>query len=163
MNTPVLSVSSVDVDLGGSSILRGVSLEIEPGELIGLIGESGSGKSMFARTVLGLLPQGARTAGSIRFEGRELLGLPDHQYRQLRGSRMAYVPQDPAAAFNPTLRVGRQIREPTEFHPELAALVKPPDPADLLRSVGLNDPEHRARQYPHELSGGMLQRALIAS
>jgi peptide/nickel transport system ATP-binding protein len=161
--TSLLCAKNLNLALGGTPILRSVSLDIGAGEAVGLIGESGSGKSMFARTVLGLLPYGAKVAGSVSFEGRELLGLDDRSYRLLRGSRIAYVPQDPVAAFNPTLRVGRQICEPFQFHPDVAASMNPPDPAELLRSVGVNDPERRARQYPHELSGGMLQRALIAS
>ena len=128
-----------------------------------LIGESGSGKSMFARTVLGLLPRGAKVRGRLSFEGEEMLGLADRRYRNVRGARIGYVPQDPAAAFNPTLRVAGQIAETIAFHPIRAATVHAMKPVDMMRSVGLSDPERCALQYPHEMSGGMLQRTLIAS
>jgi ABC-type glutathione transport system ATPase component len=163
MANDLLAADAVTVRIGGSRILNGVSLSIAAGESVALIGESGSGKSMFARAVLGLLPRAAQATGSIRFEGRQLVGLSDREYRELRGSRIGYVPQDPTAAFNPTLRVARQIREPIEFHRARAAEVAPPGPVAMLRSVGLSDPERQARQYPHEMSGGMLQRALTAA
>ncbi len=159
----VLRADAIDVALGAARILRGVSLTIGAGELVGLIGESGSGKSMFARTVLGLLPSEAKVSGTLVFEGKQMLGRADREYRALRGSRIGYVPQDPAAAFNPTLRVAAQIREPAEFHPARATEARSLSPVELLRSVGLGEPERRARQYPHEMSGGMLQRALIAA
>ena len=163
MADDLLTARDVTVRIGGSRILNSVSLAIAAGESVALIGESGSGKSMFARTVLGLLPRAAEAAGSIRFEGTQLVGLGDRAFRELRGSRIAYVPQDPMAAFNPTLRVARQIREPIEFHRARAAAVAPPGAVEMLRAVGLGEPERQVRQYPHEMSGGMLQRALIAA
>ena len=159
---PLLAADGIEVAIGRNPILKGVSLDIAPGESVALIGESGSGKSMFARTVLGLLPRGARVGGRMRFEGSDLVGMGDASYRALRGSRIGFVPQDPQAAFNPTLRVGAQIREPILFHPARRASATP-DPIEMLRSVGLSEPERRVRQYPHQMSGGMLQRALIAS
>ena len=92
-----------------------------------------------------------------------MLGASDSAYRAIRGSRIGYVPQDPSAAFNPTLRVADQIGETIAFHPERAAKIGAPKPIEMMRSVGLSEPERRVRQYPHEMSGGMLQRALIAS
>jgi len=159
----VLRADAIDVAIGANRILKGVSLTIAAGDSVGLIGESGSGKSMFARTVLGLLPSEAKASGTLIFEGQQMLGRADRHYRALRGSRIGYVPQDPAAAFNPTLRIAAQIREPAEFHPARAAEIRSLSPVELLRKVGLSDPERRARQYPHEMSGGMLQRALIAA
>lgn len=163
MASPILRAEHLDVAIGRAGILRDFGLEIAPGEAHGLIGESGSGKSMFARAVLGLLPDGARVSGTLAFEGRDLIGLPDRVYRTLRGDRIGYIPQDPAAAFNPTLRIADQIAEPVAFHRARAAEVRPLPPVEMLRSVGLTEPERRIRQYPHEMSGGMLQRALIAA
>jgi ABC-type dipeptide/oligopeptide/nickel transport system ATPase component len=163
MTSEVLRAENIDVTIRASRILTDVSLVIAAGDSVGLIGESGSGKSMFARAVLGLLPGGARIAGTLIFESQSMLGRHDRDYRALRGSRIGYIPQDPAAAFNPTLRVAVQIREPAEFHRARAASMRAPSPVEMLRSVGLSDPERRARQFPHEMSGGMLQRALIAA
>ena len=163
MTEPILAAEDIDVVISGRAVLQQISLSIAAGESVALIGESGSGKSMFARTVLGLLPRGAKARGRLRFEGREVLGASDRTYRGLRGARIGYVPQDPAAAFNPTLRVADQIAEPLTFHPAQAAAAHAPTPLEMMRSVGLSDPERRARQYPHEMSGGMLQRTLIAS
>jgi ABC-type glutathione transport system ATPase component len=160
---PLISARHLDVSVGSARILRDVSLDIAPGETVALIGESGSGKSMFARTILGLLPRDTTTGGTLSFAGAPLLGRPDSFMRTLRGSRIGYVPQDPGAAFNPMLRVARQIAEPAHFHPERAAEVGALSPVEMLRRVNLSEPERRARQYPHEMSGGMLQRALIAA
>jgi peptide/nickel transport system ATP-binding protein len=163
MGSLMLKAEHLSVSIGRNPILREVALGIEAGESHGLIGESGSGKSMFARAVLGLLPDGAKVTGTLLFEGQSLVGLPDRVYRTLRGNRLAYVPQDPAAAFNPTLRIADQIVESVEFHRARSAEIRPPPPMEMLRSVGLTEPERAVRQYPHEMSGGMLQRALIAA
>jgi ABC-type glutathione transport system ATPase component len=159
----ILVAEDIDVTISGRDVLRNMSLSIAPGESVALIGESGSGKSMFARTTLGLLPRGAKAHGRLRFEGEEMLGVADRRYRDVRGARIGYVPQDPVAAFNPTLRVAAQIAETIAFHPARAAIVHAMKPVDMMRSVGLSDPERRALQYPHEMSGGMLQRTLIAA
>jgi ABC-type dipeptide/oligopeptide/nickel transport system ATPase component len=163
MTQDLLVAEGLDIAISGRPVLKGVSLSIAASESVALIGESGSGKSMLARTVLGLLPRGATGAGRLTFEGKELLGRDDRTYRTLRGARIGYVPQDPVAAFNPTLRVAGQIGETIAFHPARAARVRAPKPIEMMRSVGLSEPERRARQYPHEMSGGMLQRTLIAS
>jgi len=159
---PLLSIRKLSLDIGSRPILADVSLTVGAGESVGLIGESGSGKSMLARTVLGLQPAGAIPRGTIEYGGQNLLGLDEPAYRRLRGRDIGYVPQDPAAAYNPTLTVGRQINEPNEFHPSRPG-ARRQTPAEMLDSVGIDAPERRARQYPHELSGGMLQRGLIAS
>jgi ABC-type dipeptide/oligopeptide/nickel transport system ATPase component len=159
----LLSVVALNVVISGNPILTGVSVEIEVGESVGLIGESGSGKSMFARAVFGLLPRGATSSGRIVFEAHDLLNRSDRAYQKLRGNRIGYVPQDPSAAFNPTLRVAAQISEPLLFHRARAAEIGAPGPLQMMRDVGLSDPERRLQQYPHEMSGGMLQRTLIAS
>lgn len=168
MTEPLLRVSGLTLRLPSGkrdvhSILRGISLDIADGEAVGIVGESGSGKSMFARCVLGLLPDPATVAGSISFQGNELIGASERSLRRIRGSRIGYIPQDPVAAFNPTLTVGRQIAEPLEFHPVIDGSRGSPTPQEMLRSVLISDPDRRAQQHPHQMSGGMLQRALIAS
>jgi peptide/nickel transport system ATP-binding protein len=159
---PLLTVTGLSLAVGAVGILSDIALTIDRGEAVGIIGESGSGKSMFARTLLGLLPRHSSVQGSAWFDDRDLLRLSRKEYRGVRGRRIAFIPQDPAAAYNPTLSVGRQIDEPNEFHPRARGEARQ-TPAEMLASVAINEPGKRARQYPHELSGGMLQRGLIAS
>jgi oligopeptide/dipeptide ABC transporter ATP-binding protein len=144
--------------------LRGVNLEVTPGEVHSLVGESGSGKTLTATSVLGLLPvPPARIeAGSIRFQGRELLGLPEAERRRIRGRRIGMVFQEPSKYLNPSMRVGEQIVEALILHLGLGrgdALVRA---AELLELVGLPGGRKVLRRYPHELSGGMRQRVMIA-
>jgi len=159
---PLLSIAGLGLAIGRATILRDISLSVARGEAVGIIGESGSGKSMFARTLLGLLPRHSRTSGTAHFEQHDLLALSNAEYRDLRGRRIGFIPQDPVAAYNPTLTVGRQINEPNEFHPPRASETRQ-TAAEMLESVAISEPEKRARQHPFELSGGMLQRGLIAS
>jgi peptide/nickel transport system ATP-binding protein len=158
----LLSVDGISVAYGDTTVVHDVSFTLAAGESLALIGESGSGKSTIAKTVLRLLPEGQTTAGgSIRLDGRELLGLPEKQFRPLRGRTLGYIPQDPASALNPVRTIGSQAHE-------AAALLGERDPEvrrALIRAVfervGLPDPERVYRSYPHQLSGGMLQRVLI--
>jgi len=145
-------------------LVDGVSFQIRPREAFGLAGESGSGKSLSALAILGLLPPGIRVlGGSVRFAGTELLGRGESFLRPFRGGRIAIVFQEAMSAFNPVLRVGRQVEESLEVHrPELGRAQRKDVVRDLLSEVGLTEPERVARSYPHELSGGMLQRALLA-
>lgn len=162
MDDVLIEVDSLYLDIGPVSILRNINLTLRRGEAVGIIGESGSGKSMFARTLLGLLPRHAHVRGSARFEGADLNGLGERGLRAMRGKSIGFIPQDPAAAYNPTLSVGRQINEPNEFHAPHAGEVRQ-TPEEMLASVGIPEAAARAKQHPHELSGGMLQRGLIAS
>ena len=137
------------------------SFSVAEGESLGVVGESGSGKTMTALALMALTPEGARVSGSIRFEGRELVGLGEEAMRQLRGDRIAMVFQEPMTALNPLHRVGAQVAEPLVLHrgmarAALAAAV------ELLEHVRLADPERAARSYPFALSGGERQRAMIA-
>jgi ABC-type dipeptide/oligopeptide/nickel transport system ATPase component len=144
-------------------ILHDVSVHVGVGECVCVVGQSGSGKSILTKAILGLLPEGVRARGRIELAGRDVLSMPERQLRRLRGQSVGYIPQDPLASFNPTIRVARQMCE-TEI---LSGRMRPKESfaaaAAMLAAVRVPDPGRRARQYPHEMSGGMLQRALIAA
>jgi peptide/nickel transport system ATP-binding protein len=161
--TATLQVRELRVAIGAASVLRGASLDVQPGEVRGLVGESGAGKSMLGRAVLGLLPANAViTSGSIAFEGRDLLSMADAERRKLLGRRIALIPQDPMTSLNPVKRVGTQISALLRHHldlPKRAALARA---AELLAEVAIREPARVLGLYPHEISGGMRQRVLIA-
>ncbi len=144
--------------------VRDVSLRIEPGETVAVVGESGSGKSTLAAAVLGLLPgTGVVTGGSITVAGRPVVGARERELRDLRGRVVALVPQDPTVTLNPTRRIGPQVAESVRRRPDVPKRSVDAEVLEALRAAGLDEPELRARQYPHELSGGMRQRVLIAA
>jgi peptide/nickel transport system ATP-binding protein len=161
--TATLAIEELKVAIGDANVLRGVSLEVESGEVRGLVGESGAGKSMLGRAVLGLLPANATiTSGHIAFEGRDLLSMRETERRSLLGRRIALIPQDPMTSLNPVKRVGAQIGSLLRHHLDLskrAALLRA---TELLTEVAIRDPERVLSLYPHEISGGMRQRVLIA-
>ena len=140
------------------------SLSYEAGRArtLALIGESGSGKTVSARAIMGLLPETARVTGSIRYEGQELLGLAERRMRALRGNQIAMVFQDPARSLNPTLRVGAQITEAIHMHRKVSKAEAHDRAVELMELVRLPAARERFRQYPHQLSGGMRQRVMIA-
>jgi peptide/nickel transport system ATP-binding protein len=142
----------------------GIDLEVRAGQSVGLVGESGSGKSVTALAIMGLLPprRNITLTGSVRFGGRELIGLPVAQLRRLRGKEMAMIFQDPLSSLNPVLTVGRQITEVLERHTDLRGQAARGEAARLLDDVGIPDSDRRLRSYPHQLSGGMRQRVMIA-
>jgi peptide/nickel transport system ATP-binding protein len=143
--------------------VRGVSFSVAAGEIVAVVGESGSGKSTVARALMGILPEaGEIMHGSILFEGTELLGLREQTWTQIRGRRIGWVPQDPIVALNALQPIGRQVVEPLRIHRLGKRNELQRRAAELLNRVGLSRPEQRLRQYPHELSGGMRQRVLIA-
>jgi peptide/nickel transport system ATP-binding protein len=161
--TATLTVEGLKVAIGDANVLRGISLEVEPGEVRGLVGESGAGKSMLGRAVLGLLPANATvTSGHIAFEGRDLLAMGESERRSLLGHRIALIPQDPMTSLNPVKRVGMQVSSLLRHHLGLskrAALLRA---TELLTEVAIREPERVLSLYPHEISGGMRQRVLIA-
>ena len=139
-----------------------LSLEIDPGEAVGLVGESGSGKSLTLLSILGLLPRGASVSGHISFANQSLLTLSDREWRELRGSKIAMIFQDPSAALNPVLRVGEAIAQVVRSHQGGDRPAAMRRAVAFMERVGIRDASRRARAYPHEFSGGMRQRILIA-
>ena len=164
--TPLMQVERLGVTFytprGVVRAVREPSLEVRRGELVGLAGESGCGKSTAAFAVVGYLPGTARVDGSIRFEGRDIPGMSASELRHLRGNRIAMVYQDPATSLNPTMRVGHQIEEVLREHLGMDSGQARQRTANLFESVGLAEPDLIGRRYPHQLSGGMQQRVVIA-
>jgi oligopeptide/dipeptide ABC transporter ATP-binding protein len=140
----------------------GVSFTLERGRTLGLVGESGCGKSVLSRSIMGLLPGSAERSGEIHFDGERLDGLGDEALRSYWGTKMAMVFQDPMTSLNPVMRIGRQITESLEVHTDMDRSQARETALALLRSVNIPEAERRLRQYPHELSGGMRQRVVIA-
>ena len=141
----------------------GVDLQIGQGEIVGLVGESGSGKSMTSRTVVRLLPPGGRVLdGEIVFKGRDLLTLPEREMRRVRGGEISFIFQNPSTYLNPVLKIGHQIAETVMLHQGLGRRAAKQVAVDSLREVGLRAPDVLCKNYPHQLSGGMLQRVMIA-
>ena len=150
-------------DRGIVHAVNGVSFDIAPGETLGIVGESGCGKSVTSLAVLGILPRAGRvTSGSARFDGTELTTMSDSELRGIRGSQIAMIFQDPMTSLNPVLSIGRQIREPLETHLGLNKKAALDRATELLDQVGIPSPRSRLSDYPHQFSGGMRQRAMIA-
>ncbi|MGY4305654.1 peptide/nickel transport system ATP-binding protein [Bradyrhizobium sp. USDA 4369] len=159
----VLEIDNLHVAIGAANVLRGVSLRVAAGEVRGLVGESGAGKSMVGRTIFGLLPaRAAIRTGQVQFEGRDLLAMPDKERRNLLGRRIALIPQDPMTSLNPVRRIGTQMVALVQLHLGLSKRAALDRAADLLAEVAIRDPARVLQLYPHELSGGMRQRVLIA-
>ena len=164
---PLLSVTDLRVQFGAAQGLLmaadGVSFELAENEVLGIVGESGSGKSVTALSVMGLLSRTARVSGKVAFRGRSVLDLKESEAYALRGARIAMVFQDALAALNPLHRVGNQVAEAIQVHhPEVSRRDALARATELFTQVGIPNAKERVRQYPHEFSGGMRQRALIA-
>ena len=145
------------------TVLRGINLSVKPGEVLGLVGESGAGKTALARSILGVPPAPGRIAsGRVIFEGRDILVLPEKELRSLRGRRLAMVVPNPRGELNPTVAIGNQIATMARVHLGLDQKAARARALEMLRAVQIPDPERRMNAYPHELSGGMAQRAVIA-
>ena len=165
-DAPLLEVSDLRVDFRqGGRVVRAVdrlSYTAPRARTVALIGESGSGKTVSSRAIIGLLPGNARITGSVRFEGKELLGLSERKMRSVRGSQIAMVFQDPARSLNPTVRIGPQITEAIHLHADVSKAAAHDRAVELMELVRLPAADERFRQYPHQLSGGMRQRVMIA-
>lgn len=164
--SPTLRIRDLVVEFpkrsGAVRVVDQVSLDVWPSEIVGVIGESGSGKTMTALSTLRMLPKQAKILGSIALGERQLLALPQDAMRRLRGDRLSFIPQDAMRALNPTMRIGRQVGEPLMLHRGTSLRTAIRRAVDLLGAVHVREPEHRIRDYPHSLSGGMQQRAMIA-
>ncbi|MCA3748566.1 MAG: ABC transporter ATP-binding protein, partial [Rubrobacter sp.] len=149
---------------GRVEAVRGVSFDLRRGETLAIVGESGSGKSVTAKSIMRLLPEANSTieGGEALFDGRDLLKIPERQMRGIRGRRISMVFQDPMTSLNPTMKVGRQIAESLRRHLGLSRRAARERAVELLRMVGIPKPETRVDQYPHQFSGGMRQRVVIA-
>src|SRR5499427_381489 len=165
---PLIEIDDLHVQFttsqGTVHAVEGLSYSVHPGEMVAIVGESGSGKSVSALAVMQLLPAGSAriSKGSIRFDGRELLKLSDEEMRRIRGREIAMIFQEPMTSLNPVLRIGLQIMEPLAIHLGMDERAARARAAELLTLVGITDPESRLQQYPHQLSGGMRQRVMIA-
>jgi oligopeptide/dipeptide ABC transporter ATP-binding protein len=163
MTAPVLEIRQLTVRYGTRLATWAVDLTVGPGEVLGLVGESGAGKSTVGRAVVGLLPEPGRVeSGAIRFHGRDLLGLSGAEMRRLRGAAVTLIPQDPLSALNPAFRIGFQATDALRIHRGLRRDVADAEMVRLLGHLGIPDPADVLQRYPHELSGGMRQRVLIA-
>ena len=166
MTEPLLEVKDLSVrfktDDGDVHAVDGMSLALSPGEVLGLVGESGCGKSVTALSILGLLPATATVTGSVRFEGDELLGASRSRLRKIRGRKISFVFQEPMTSLNPVLRIGRQLEEVLREHMDLSRRAARERVVELLELVRIPDPRSRVDEYPHQLSGGMRQRVMIA-
>ena len=163
---PLLEVDNLRVGLrtsrGMADAVRGISFSLRRGETLGLVGESGCGKSVTAMALMGLLPDRAEVSGSIRLDGVELVGLPEREYCKLRGNRIGMIFQEPMTALNPMHTVGRQVAEPLLRHKGCSAADARKEAIALLDRVGLPDAARRVDAYPHQFSGGQRQRVTIA-
>jgi len=163
---PILVVRDLRTYFGtDAGVLRAVdnvSFDLYPGETFGIVGESGSGKSVTCRSLIGLLPPSAHTTGSVQYNGRELVGLPSRAMQGLRGAHISMIFQDPMSALNPVMKVGAQIAEALEAHGKAGRAGRRAEAINLMRLVGIPLAERRVDDYPHQFSGGMRQRVVIA-
>lgn len=167
MNTPLLQIKDLHTDIeirsGVVRALSGVDLHVNPGETLGIVGESGSGKTMTALSLMGLLPQGGKvSSGSIILDGQDLTQLPLKEKRKLRGTKVGMIFQDPLTSLNPTMKIGLQVCEPLRVHEGLSKKEALKRAVEILKRVGMPRPEVVINNYPHQLSGGMRQRVMIA-
>ncbi len=162
MNSSFVELRNLKVSFDGVQVLHGIDLDVKRGEAIGLVGESGCGKSVTWLAALGLLPGKARVSGSVRIDGRELLGQPRAALEAVRGGRIAMIFQDPSSSLNPVLRAGRQIVEALSLHRGLLGAAAKAEALRLLDMVGIPDARRRFDLFPHEFSGGQCQRLMIA-
>ena len=163
---PVLQIENLRVtfptDSGEVKAVRGVDVKVRAGEMLGVVGESGSGKSVTFLAAMGLLPSSAKIEGSVKVHGQELVGVGNKVMRGQRGKRISMIFQDPLSALNPTHKIGHQVSEMIRSHNQMSKAAAWDRSVELLDIVGIPQPKTRASQYPHEFSGGMRQRVMIA-
>lgn len=166
MTAPLLEIKDLDIFFarakGGVKVVNKLAFSIQRGSIFGLAGESGSGKSLTALSIMGILPNGARAEGSIEFKGSGILGLPSEKMRSIRGKEISMVFQEPMTSLNPVLKIGYQVKEALLAHLPISKKEAQTRAVQLLRSVMIPAPEQRINDYPHQLSGGMRQRVMIA-
>jgi peptide/nickel transport system ATP-binding protein len=158
----LLDVHNLTVEFGNTPAVRGIDLAIAEGEVLGLVGESGSGKSMTSLALMGLLPPNAKVSGKVMFDGRDVLSASPEELRQMRGTRVTMIFQEPMTALNPVMRIGDQVAESVLAHGTSNKLDAAEKAMQALRDVAIPDVERRYRDYPHQLSGGQRQRVMIA-
>jgi peptide/nickel transport system ATP-binding protein/oligopeptide transport system ATP-binding protein len=165
---PLLSVENLRIDFGTErgavTAVDGISFDLKPGEVLGLVGESGCGKSVTALAIMGLLPNppGRIASGRIMFEGRDLAAMPQAELRQIRGQRISMIFQEPMTSLNPVYTVGNQLTETIRWHERMGQKAARDRATEMLAKVGIPSPRQRLDEYPHQLSGGMRQRVMIA-
>ena len=161
---PVLEIEQLTITYPGAQVgaVRDVSVSVEAGERVGIVGESGSGKTTLTAAITRSLPKGTRVSGTIRFNGTDLARLSDREFRKLQSVQIARIPQDPLASLNPVLRVDRQLSDTIRAHRSTTKAERISIIEGALAEVGIPDPAVKRRAYPHELSGGLRQRVLIA-
>ncbi|HVX45580.1 MAG TPA: ABC transporter ATP-binding protein [Mycobacteriales bacterium] len=157
-----LDVTDLSVTVGGRRVVEGLGFSVGAGERLGLIGESGSGKSMTALAIMGLLPEGATAAGSVRVGGSDILGRPERALARIRGVQLSMVFQEPMTALDPVMRIGAQVALALRLHQKLSRRSALERARELLATVELPDPDRMLRAYPHQLSGGQRQRVVLA-
>lgn len=159
----MVEIRNLSVAFNGEKVVKDFNIHINYGEMVGIVGESGSGKTQTALAINGLSSRNAEIGGNIFFEGVDLLGLSRNELRSLRGEEIAMIFQEPMTSLNPTMKIGRQVEEALRLHTNLSKEEMKKKAIEALRDVELSDPEGVYNKYPHELSGGMKQRVMIAS
>ena len=164
--TPLLSVRDLEVafpsEAGRVHAVRGVDFDLLPGRTLGIVGESGSGKSVTSMAIMGLLPEYAKVTGSVKLLGQELIGKTDREMSKIRGKEMSMIFQDPLSALTPVFSIGDQLVEAIQAHANISKSKAEKKAIELLDLVGIPEPQKRIKSFPHEFSGGMRQRVVIA-
>ena len=160
--TKLLELRELNIKILGKPVVKNVSFDVEPGEVFGLVGESGAGKSLTGRAIIRLLPPGAEAGGKILFKGNDLLAIHEKAMRKIRGKEITLIQQDPVTSLNPSFKIKDQITDIMKLHLGLTSKEAEAKALELLKKVGIPSPEKVLNKYPHQISGGMCQRVMIA-